>query len=647
MIQYLKMKVVDILFAVVLLLPGGNIRAQETRDSLPQGRSYTIDEEVVTGTRNETDIRHLPMTVSVVGRQQIEQSNESSLLPLLTEQVPGLFITSRGMMGYGVSGGAAGQMSLRGVGGAPQEGVPTTGLLVLIDGHPQYMGLMGHPIADAYQSLMAERVEVLRGPASVLYGSNAMGGVINIVTRQLHEEGVKTNLNLGYGSFNTIQREVTNRIRKGGFTSLISGSYNRTDGHRRNMGFEQYGGYAKLGYEFSPYWNIRGDVNVTHFNASQPGEVTDPMIDADQSITRGMTSVAVENRYERTSGAVSFFYNWGDHWINDGYTANPDDKNNPKPYRFDSHDDMMGISWYQSAQLFTGNRLTAGVDYYRFGGKAQNRYVEGERNGEREHLVDKVQHEIAGYIDFRQDISHWLTLDAGIRIDHHSHIGTEWIPQAGLSFHLPGSIELKASAGKGFRYPTIREMYMFPPKNPDLRPESMWNYELAFAQRLLDGRLSYGINVFYIDGKNLIVAVPRAGATPLNMNTGKIDNTGVEVEAAYRIHPHWSVETNYSYLHMDNPVLGAPEHKFYAGAMFSKNRWTVSTGLQYVANLYTDVDHVQTEDFVLWNINGSFKVTEWFDIWARGENLLAQRYEINAGYPMPKATNMAGINVKF
>lgn len=635
---------------LLLFFALGEITASAQTDSLPNITKTSngklidpiqIHEVVVTGTRNETDIRHLPMTISVIDRKQIEQSMQPSILPILTQQVPGLFITARGIMGYGVSGGAAGGMSLRGIGSGSGR------LMVLIDGHPQYMGLMGHPIADAYQSLMAERVQVLRGPASVLYGSNAMGGVINIVTRQLHEEGVKTNLNLGYGSFNTLQSEVTNRIRKGGFTSLISGSYNRTDGHRRNMGFEQYGGYAKLGYEFSPYWNIRGDVNVTHFNASQPGEVTDPMIDADQSITRGMTSVAVENRYERTSGAVSFFYNWGDHWINDGYTTNPDDKNNPKPYRFDSHDDMMGISWYQGAQLFTGNRLTAGVDYYRFGGKAQNRYVEGERNGEREHIVDKVQHEIAGYIDFRQDISHWLTLDAGIRIDHHSHIGTEWIPQAGLSFHLPGSIELKASAGKGFRYPTIREMYMFPPKNPDLRPESMWNYELAFAQRLLDGRLSYGINVFYIDGKNLIVAVPRAGATPLNMNTGKIDNTGVEVEAAYRIHPHWSVETNYSYLHMDNPVLGAPEHKFYAGAMFSKNRWTVSTGLQYVANLYTNVDHVQTEDFILWNINGSFKVTEWFDIWARGENLLAQRYEINAGYPMPKATIMAGINVKF
>lgn len=66
------------------------------------------------------------------------------------------------------------------------------GLLVLIDGHPQYMGLFAHPISDAYQSFLAERVEVLRGPASVLYGSNAMGGVINIVTRKMQEDGMKT-----------------------------------------------------------------------------------------------------------------------------------------------------------------------------------------------------------------------------------------------------------------------------------------------------------------------------------------------------------------------------------------------------------------------------------------------------------------------
>ena len=99
-------------------------------------------------------------------------------------------------MGYGVSTGGSGQMSMRGIGGPAQAGLPTTGLLVLIDGHPQYMGLMGHPIADAYQSMLVERVEVVRGPASVLYGSNAMGGVVNIVTRHMAQDGIKTDIDV-------------------------------------------------------------------------------------------------------------------------------------------------------------------------------------------------------------------------------------------------------------------------------------------------------------------------------------------------------------------------------------------------------------------------------------------------------------------
>lgn len=225
--------------------------------------------------------------------------------------------------------------------------------------------------------------------------------------------------------------------------------------------------------------------------------------------------------------------------------------------------------------------------------------------------------------------------------------------QAGLAFHLPHAIELKASASKGFRYPILREMYMFPPQNPDLKPESMWNYEIAFSQRLLGGSLSYGINLFYIDGKNLIMTLPNPnGSGMLNQNSGKIDNAGVEAQAAYRINKSWSVDANYSYLHMDNPVIAAPEHKLYTGANFTHGRWSVSTGIQYVAGLYTSVvtngrGTETTEDFVLWNLRGQFRVLKWLDIWVRGENLLAQRYEINTGYPMPGATVMGGININF
>ena len=100
--------------------------------------SIQLDEVIVTGTSRSISIRHLPMSISVIGNKEIKDRLEPSLLPLLTEEVPGLFITQRGVMGYGVAAGAAGGMNVRGIGGAP-----TAGVLVLIDGNPQYMGLMG------------------------------------------------------------------------------------------------------------------------------------------------------------------------------------------------------------------------------------------------------------------------------------------------------------------------------------------------------------------------------------------------------------------------------------------------------------------------------------------------------------------------
>lgn len=630
-----------IFFTLLLSVAVGPRFSQaQTADTLGEKRPHAIPEVVVTGTRSETETRLLPMTVTVVGRERIAQAERSSLLPTLAEHVPGLFVTGRGVMGYGVATGAAGQMTLRGIGNGNQSGSPTTGLLVLIDGHPQYMGLMGHPIADAYQSMLAERVEVVRGPASVLYGSNAMGGVVNIVTRKMKEDGVHTDVDLGYGSFNTLHTEAANRVKAGRFTSVVTGSYDRSDGNRPDMDFEQYGGYVKLGCEVGKAWSVWADANLTHFNASNPGPVTAPILDNDSRITRGMTSLALRNDYRRSSGALSFFYNWGYHKIDDGYSPGEE----PLDYRFRSRDRMLGVSWYQSATLFEGNRLTVGVDYQHFGGKAWNHYLE---TGENRTSADKRMDEVAAYVDFRQSLGRWLTLDAGVRVDHHSHVGTEWVPQGGVAFHLPARIELKATVSKGFRFPTIREMYMFPPQNPDLKPERLMNYEIAFSQRLCDGRLTYGVNLYYIDGENMIMRLPVDGR-PMNVNTGEVKNYGVECETTWRIASSWTLSANYSYLHMKYPVVAAPEHKLFCGADFARGRWTASTGIQFVAGLYTQVDPApQTERFVLWNARVNFRVSRSIALYVRGENLLAQHYEINAGFPMPRATVFGGVNLRF
>ena len=602
-------------------------------DTLSLSKGVDIDEVVITGTRSETDSRRLPSTVTVIGRDMIDDSHESSLLPVLNAHVPGLFVTSRGILGYGVSTGAAGGMSLRGIGNSP-----TSGLLVLIDGHPQYMGLMGHPIADAYQSVIAEKVEVVRGPASMLYGSNAMGGVINIVTRQA-DEGSHTRLRAGYGSFNTLTSEVTNQTKAKDFGSTVSAFYNRTDGHRRDMGFEQMGGSAKLSYTLSSAWETGADLNLTHFNASNPGPVSAPRIDNDSHITRGVTSLYVQNRYEKTSGSVTAFYNWGRHRINDGYVQG----GTPLNYRFNSKDHMAGLSAYQNVRLFEGNLTTLGVDYQHFGGKAWNRFPATDS---RQMLVDKNIDDIAGYVDMRQDITQRLTLDAGVRFDHNSHVGNEWVPQGGISLHLPRHIEMKAVVGKGFRNPTIREMYMFPPQNPDLQPERVINYEIAFSQHIPQERLSYGVNLFYLTGSNLIQTVRVPNGT-LNVNTGNIENMGIECEVQWQISPSWRASAQYSWLHMERPLLASPEHKACATVGYSDDRWSVSSDVQYVHGLYTALDTPERENFLLWNLCARYRIFRFLTIFAKGENLLAQKYEINEGYPMPRATCMGGFDIQF
>lgn len=598
-----------------------------------QNDSIALGEVVVTGSRNATDVRHLPMTVTVVGRERLAEQHRTSVLPTVMQEVPGLFVTSRAMMGYGVSTGAAGGINMRGISGGAGQ------FLILIDGHPQYNGIYGHPISDSYQTLMAERVEVLRGPASVLYGSNAMGGVLNIVTRSMREDGVKTNINLGAGSYGTIQAEASNQVRSGRFSSTVSAQYGRSDNHRARMGFEQYGGYAKLGYEISSNWHTFIDADVIHFNASYPGPVTSPLFDADQWITRGVFSASIENHYDKTSGALSVYTNFGRHKIDDG-TA---DATKPTARFFRSKDALTGVSWYQSARFFEGNRVTVGVDFQHIYGNA---YYTSKETGEVLETANKqsgrsYRNEIAGYVDFRQDLLSWLTIDAGVRVDHHSITGTEWVPQAGLVIRPVAGGEIKAMASKGFRNPTMREMFLYPPSNEDLKPERIWNYELSWRHRV--GSVSYGINLFYLNGDNMIQTVERK-----NVNTGEIENCGVELEGRWLIDEHWSLSTNHSFLHMEHPIIAAPEYKGYLGAAFKNGRLHVMAGLQYVGGLFKAIgENQQKENFCLLNVAVNYVVLKNLTLWARGENLLAQRYEINLGYPMPKATFMAGVNIAF
>lgn len=606
------------------------------KDEYKTRNKKILDEIVVTGTRKETDVHKLSSTVTVVNRKQIELFNNTSFLPLLTEMIPGLFVTSRGMMGYGVSDGSAGNINMRGMNGGNGR------IMMLIDGHPQYMGLMGHPVADINQSVMVERIEILRGPSSVIYGSNAMGGVINVITRKTEYKKTTTDLKIGYGSYNTLQDEITLTVNRNRLNCILGGSYNSTDGHRHDMQFRQYSAFLKSGYKISDLWNVESSVAMTVFDASHPGTVTFPLFDAEQHISRGSASLSLCNN--NGNGRISIFYNWGRHHINDGY--NKEGNELPKDFRFNSADRMYGISIHKNIQMSEKNNLTFGFDLYGIGGKAWNEFVSGEKVGEKKELTDKKQYETGVYADFCRKMTDFMSFNVGMRIDRHSDVGSEFVPQTGLVFNLSENSDLKLSLGKGFRYPTIREMFMWGTANEKLHPERIMNYEIAFSKRCSTIPFTYNLNLFYLDGNNMITTVFSDGRM-MNANTGEIKNIGTELSAEYRLSRLCTSCFNYSYIHMKHAVVSTPEHKLYARVEFLENKWFFSTGLQYVTGLFKSVAPEKKETFLLWNARGEYKIAEFLNVWINGENLFAKKYEINDGYPMPGATVTGGVKIKF
>ena len=628
-----KLLILNLLLGFLLLLGTLECRATQ-KDTLHR----TIDEIVVTATRTSVNRSNVAMTVSVINREEIEASSESALLSALSELVPSMFITQRGVTGFGVASGGTGGINLRGVGGTP-----TTELLVLIDGHPQYMGIMGHHLPDAYVASDIDKVEVIRGPASILYGSNAMGGVINIITRKPDSEGWSANGRIMNGSYNTQKYMLNGGIKEGKFNGFASVNHDRTKGHRSNSDFAITNGYVKLGYQLNNNFQLWSDASFAAFEAQNPGTISQPLKDNIADIFRGVASLTIENNHEKINGAFKFFYNFGNHKVNDGYAEG----GSPRNYFFRSNDHNYGITFYQSFRPFAGNLIVAGIDYKNFGGNAWNEYTDDTPNLDL--LAKKSIRETASYVIMQQTLFERLFLNAGIRLEDSEIFGAEWVPQVGLSYRPLWHTVLRSSISKGFRSPTIREMYMFPPQNPDLLPERMINYELSVEQEFFERRLTAELTGYIADGSNLIMT-QMVNGSPKNLNAGNFNNKGIELSVRWNILKNLGMKINYSYLNMEKPVLNAPEQQAYIAASYRLDKWAVSANYQYINRLYVKLEDDMpaiTKNYGLLNAKVSYRPLNWLDVFVKGENLAGKTYEIVYGYPMPNVTVFGGVNISF
>lgn len=589
-----------------------------------------LNEVVVTGSNSAVGRNLIPYTVSVIGTEALESAGSSQLLSVISGRVPSLFVTERGILGFTVgSHGGAGHIKMRGVGGDRASAV-----LMMVDGQPQFAGIYSHHVADFYSKEYVEKVEVLRGPGSVLYGSNAMAGVINVITRHAAADGFHGSLSTQYGSYNTWQTTADATARYGRMSALVSASYDRTDGNIKGMTFKQWSGYAKTGYDISDKWKAGLDLTLTNFKADDPvyARLEDPS-STDiyrQSITRGETSLTASNRYENTDGVIRAYYSWGNHFIDD-------------PRHFHSTDDRFGILAYQNFNPWHNASTTVGFDFDSYSGEIPVSGGQNHQQAPMGTLPHTTITEYSPYVTLAQSFaSDQAIISAGLRMSNSDKFHTQWVPQAGIVLSPARLFTLKLSATMGYRNPSFRELYLYRMANPDLQPEKMWNYEISIGRRF-SRWIEADITAYYSRGTNIIQQVNMH-----NENTGRFINKGIEISA--RSHPAdcLMLSASYSLLHtsLDN-LTGAPRNQYFIGADWRVIRQLdLSADLKGVEGLFVDKS-MKKQSYALLNLKATIHATPWLDLSCRLENITDARYTINYGYPMPGFTAMGGIKVKI
>ncbi|MBQ4037926.1 MAG: TonB-dependent receptor [Bacteroidaceae bacterium] len=595
-----------------------------------QSPNRQIDEIVVTGSNGAVGRNLQPYTVSTVTAAQIESTGKGQLLSALSGTVPGLFITERNILGFGISNGGAGGIKIRGVGGSP-----TNAVLMMVDGQPQFAGIFSHHVADFYTTEYVERVEVLRGPGSVLYGSNAMGGVINVITKESAREGCFTTLSTEYGSYNTWRSSATNMSRVGKFSSLVSLAYDRTDGTEENFDFNQKSLYAKVGYDISREWSARADYSLTGSIGNDPiyARLDNPSATDiyHQNITRGEASLSFANNYGGMNGNVRTYYSYGNHYVDD-------------PRHFHSLDDRFGIIAYENIALWNGANATVGFDFDTYTGEIPVSGGNGHTPGSLATIRRKSITEYSPYITMSQSLLRGrMILNGGLRMANSDRFGTEWVPQCGVVLHPGGEWMIKGSFAKGYRNPSFKELYLYRMANADLSPEQMTNCEITVGKSF-SGVANVELTAFCSDGDNLIQVVDMK-----NRNTGSFVNKGVEFSASAQAAENLSLRASYSYLHTSlDDLVAAPKNQFYVAVQWLPlSGLTIDASLKAVDGLYVSPEE-SSEDYMLLGAKISYIAlrktdkSRLLELFTTLDNITDCSYTINRGYKMPGFTFSLG-----
>jgi vitamin B12 transporter len=573
------------------------------------------DAVVVTATRTPTRVSAVVSDVSVISREEIDQAGQSSLVEILQAQ-PGVEIAQNGGLGTNAS------VFLR--------GTNSDQVLVLVDGLRVGSATAGTTAFQNIPTSQIERIEIVRGPMSSLYGADAIGGVIQIFTRSA-DGPVRPRASAGYGTYHT--QEYTAGIGGGADTTfnvnagyLASRSFSAIDDptspsfNPDRDGYRNTSATARLAHRFAPDHELGGTFfwsdGRTHFDGF-PGAF-------DHYTDQTLTAYGVYSR-NRFLPAWQSLLRIGQ-GIDDSTTVS-----GPTPDVFKTVQDQ--VTWQNDLTTAVGNVLLA-AEYL------DQEVISTANFAVKDRSVWSV---LAGYTG-RLDRH---TLQANLRLDDNSQFGEKTTGAIGYGYAFAPGWRVSAAYGTAFRAPSFNQLYFPGFGNPDLRPESSRNVEAAV--RFDRGGQAAGLVAYQNQVRDLIVNVfvPATGLLrPENVNEARI--TGVTLTYGLAL-GGWMVRASADFQSPEDEATGrelprrAREHGAISVAR-SAGSWT--GGVEVVASgpRYDDTANTRRLDgYALVNLFGEYRLADAWTLFARINNLFDKDYELVRTFATPGFNVFAGV----
>lgn len=592
----------------IMFFIAASMRAQDG-DALP---SYAIKDSVlVVASRYALPLNRETNTIHRIDGVDVRRMADHNALELLRWSVPSAYIVQSRVGGFGVGSYGTGAVYMRGMGGKPN-----TGVAMMIDGHPDFMGIFGHPLPDVYGMEDVDHVDVLLGPSSTVFGGNALGGVINIVSASARRDQFR--LSLEGGSWGTYNSSLGISRVFGNHGIMITLARNGSDGHIDKTDFRASRVQAGWDWLMTPGWELSVRGRFTPMRFDDPSRSADPAgLGTWGDIERGMGQLIVRNTAGVLTGSTQAYVNTGHHKFADGFV---------------SDDHAWGFSTYQQWTISSLASVAAGVDAISYGGTttADNKSYALDTYG---------AYVLAMYSPLRM-----LHVRAGVRVQEHSVSGGAIAPSAGIGLTPLSGLRLYANLQSGFRQPTTRELYMYAPANIALTEERSSGYEVG-AEYLAHGAM-LRVAAFRTEATDMIVtAANPTPPPPMKLqNIGEAKISGLEATARYTFSHHLFVQASWSSLDAGELTAYNPSGQFKYWLAGTLGSFQLTLAGQYVRDLYAGNKAAQK----LPDYHVLDAVLQWDSPWnislfVKARNILDRSYQVLPNYSAPGAHFLTGI----